>query len=120
MNTVSLHPYFKAHEGKLDAFRALLPQFIERTATEETCLFYDFSICGDEIYCREAYIGGEGVQAHLSNVGDLIQQALQISDLVRLEVHGPAGELEKLKPDLDPLGARWFVFAGGLDRCGRP
>jgi hypothetical protein len=53
-NFVSLHPYFKVHPGKLDAFKAALPAFIEKTVTEEKNLFYGFSINGDEIFAGKA------------------------------------------------------------------
>src|SRR2546430_7988177 len=33
-NFVSLHPYFKVHPGKLEAFKAGLSAFVEKTAGE--------------------------------------------------------------------------------------
>ena len=70
-DVVSLHPYFRAHDAAgLAAFRDLLPRFVEKTRSEPACLFYDFTVNGDEIFCREAYRGAAGVQAHLANVGD--------------------------------------------------
>jgi hypothetical protein len=53
-NFVSLHPYFKAHRGKLKAVKAGFPRFVEKTATEKKNLFYGFTINGDEIFCRKA------------------------------------------------------------------
>ena len=52
---VSLHPYFKVHPGKLEAIKALLPRFVEKTATEKAVLFYAFTMNGFEFFCREAY-----------------------------------------------------------------
>jgi quinol monooxygenase YgiN len=109
-NFVSLHPYFKVHPGKLEAFKAKLPAFIEKTATEEKNLFYGFSINGDEIFCREGYVDAEGVIAHLDNVGVLLAEALKISDLIRLELHGPAQELDKLKGPLAHLNPTLFAI----------
>ena len=57
---VSLHPYFKVHPGKLEEAKSLLPSFIEKTKTEERMLFYGFTLNGDEVFCREAYVGAEG------------------------------------------------------------
>ncbi len=57
-NFVSLHPYFKAHPGKLEAIKAVFPRFMEKTATEGKNLFYGFSVSGDEIFCREGYMDG--------------------------------------------------------------
>ncbi len=117
-NVVSIHPYFKPHEGKLDDFLAMLPTFVERTSTEPACLYYDFTVNDGIIHCREAYIGAEGAQAHLQNVGDLLEQALGIAELLRLELHGPADELEKMKEGLAALNPDWFAYQTGLERVG--
>ena len=114
--TVSIHPYFKVNEGKLEEFKALLPQFIEKTKTEEACLFYDFTINGDIVFCREAYIGGQGAFDHLTNVDPLLKQALEISELIRLELHGSAEELELLREPLCPLNPEWFIFDSGVTK----
>jgi hypothetical protein len=108
-NFVSLHPYFKAHPGKLEVFKAGLPAFSQKTAIEEKNLFYDFTVNGDEIFCREGYAGAEAVLAHLENVGLLLAEAFKIADLTRLEVHGPAAELDKLRGPLAHLKPEWFV-----------
>jgi len=114
--TVSIHPYFKPHEGKLAEFVAGLPAFVERTRTEEAVLHYDFTVCGEIVFCREAYRGGEGALAHLQNVGDLLDKALGIAELIRLEVHGAAAELNKMREPLKDLPVQWFVLETGLER----
>ena len=106
---VSLHPYFKMHPGKLAAVKAGFPQFVEKTAKEKDNLFYGFTVNGDEMFCREAYESAEGVVAHLDNVGALLAEMLTMADLTRVEVHGPAAELEKLKKPLAHLNPAWFV-----------
>jgi quinol monooxygenase YgiN len=106
---VSLHPYFKVHPGKLEAFKAGFPTFVEKTASEEKNLFYEFTVNGDEVFCREAYTDAEGLLTHLDNVGALLAEALKIAELTRLEVHGTASELEKLKAPLAHLKPEWFV-----------
>ena len=110
-NFVSLHPYFKVHAGKLEQFRAGFPAFAKLTKSEPRNLFYEFSVNGDEVFCREGYANAEGLLAHLDNVGALLADAMTIADLVRLEVHGPAAELEKLRAPLAHLKPAWFVIA---------
>ena len=105
---VSLHPYFKIHPGKVDAIKASLPRFVEKTAAEKQNLFYEFSMNGDELFCREAYENAEGLLAHLDNVGALLAETLKIADLTRLEVHGPAQELMKLRKPLEHLNPAFF------------
>ena len=105
---VSLHPYFKVHPGKIEEIKKSLPQFVQKTATESGNLFYEFTMNGDELFCREAYENAEGLLAHLDNVGALLAETLKIADLTRLEVHGPAAELEKLKKPLAHLSPVFF------------
>lgn len=117
-NVVSIHPYFRPHEGQREAFLALLPEFVERTRSEPACLYYDFTIGEELIHCREAYIGAAGAAKHLENVGDLLERAAQLAELQQLEIHGPAEELDQLRPGLADLNPDWFVFHCGLEKVG--
>src|SRR5437868_5135456 len=108
---VSLHPYFKVHPGKLEDFKKRFPMFVELTKKEPKNLFYEFSVNGDEVFCREAYTDAAGLLAHLDNVGALLTHAMKIADLVRVEVHGPAAELEKLREPLAHLKPQWFEIS---------
>lgn len=114
--SVSLHPYFKARAGQLQACLALLPAFVEKTSPDKDCLYYEFTTHGDEIFCREAYTTGAAALAHLDSVGPLLGQMLELADLTRLEIHGPAAELEVMKPTLSGLNPTWFTTACGIVR----
>lgn len=107
---VSLHPYFKAHPGEIERFKARLPEFISQTASEQGNLFYDFTIHGDEIFCREGYLNAEALLRHLNGVDPLLQEVMKIADLTRIEVHGPTAELENLKESLAQLKPVWFTL----------
>jgi len=113
---VTIHPYFKVHPGKLEEFKAGLREFIARTSREPACLFYDFTIADDVVFCREGYVGAEGLLAHAANVGDVLAAALKISDLIRVEIHGPAAELDKLRTACAGLNPVWFAYIDGVVR----
>lgn len=113
---VSIHPYFKARPGQLELAKSLFPQFIEKTSREAGVLYYEFTANGDEIFCREAYRDADGLLEHVTNVGALLERMLEHCELLRIEVHGPAGELEKLRGPLSHLNARWFQREAGLPR----
>lgn len=115
-SVVSIHPYFKVQPGQLEAARALLRQFVDRTSKEPGCRFYDFTINGDVIFCREGYVDAAAALAHLENVGELIQQMLEVSELFRLELHGPAAELDLMRGPLGVFQPAWFVLECGLQR----
>ena len=109
-------PYFKVHDGKLAAFKQLCEEFVSTTSNEPKCLFYGFSFDEDQVHCREGYIDAEGLLAHLDNVGALLEQALKIANITRLEVHGPESELAKLRQPLEQLSPQYFVLEYGFRR----
>ena len=107
---VSLHPYFKVPPDKLPHLTAILPEFAAKTRDETGNLFYEFTINGDEVFCREGYVNAEALLEHLDNVGPMLAEALKMADLIRLEVHGPAAQLQQLKEPLAHLNPAWFVL----------
>lgn len=109
-------PYFKVSNGKLDAFKELCEKFVEKTSDEPKCLYYGFSFYEDQAHCREGYEDAEGVLTHLENVGSLLEEALTISDLTSLEIHGPKEELEKLREPLADLKPKFFILEYGFRR----
>lgn len=112
----TLVPYFQVQEGHLDAFKALGVQFVDKTQTEAGCLHYAFSFNGHIAHCREGYVDADAVLAHLDNVGALLGEALKIAQVIRLEVHGPEAELEKLKAPLAALNPQFFALEPGIRR----
>ena len=109
-------PYFTVHAGKLDQFKSLCERFVDKSRGETKCLYYGFSFDGDRAHCREGYADAEGLLAHLENVGAMLAEALAIADLTRLEVHGPAGELEKLRQPLAEFKPQYFTLEYGFRR----
>ena len=109
-------PYFKISSGKLEDFKALSEKFVEKTSGEPKCLYYGFSFDGDQAHCREGYENAEAVLTHLESVGPLLEEALKIADLTRLEIHGPEEELVKLREPLADLKPQFFILEYGFRR----
>ena len=80
-------------------------------------MHYAFSFNGTTAHCREGYANAEAVLAHLQNVGELLGQALQIAKIVRLEVHAPAAEIEKLRAPMASLNPQFFALEPGIRRA---
>jgi quinol monooxygenase YgiN len=112
----TLVPYFEVPEGQLEAFKALGPKFVDKTRGESGCVHYSFSYSGNVAHCREGYVNADAVLAHLQNVGELLAEALKIAKIIRLEVHAPASEVEKLKDPMASLGPQFFVLEPGIRR----
>jgi hypothetical protein len=73
-------------------------------------------VCGNEAHCREGYADAEGALAHLENVGQLLDEALKMVELIRLEIHGPKEELAKLREPLAKLNPQFFTLEYGFRR----
>lgn len=115
-NCCTIVPYFKIPDENLAEFKAKCEQFVDLTSKEDKVLYYGFSFDGNNAHCREGYADAEGLLAHLDNVGELLGQALKISELSRLEVHGPAAELDKLREPLAGLKPQFFTLEYGFRR----
>ena len=112
----TLVPYFKIHAGQVESFKQGCEAFVEKTSSEPGCLFYAFSFDGEAAHCREGYADADALLSHLENVGALLSEALTMSDITRLEVHGPAAELAKLKVPLAGLNPQFFTLEMGFRR----
>ncbi len=109
-------PYFKVHDGKMEAFRKLCEQLVEKSRQESKCLYYGYSFNEDQAHCREGYQDGDGLLTHLEHVASLLEEALKIADIFRLEVHGPEEELAKLRKPLAHLKPQFFTLEYGFRR----
>ncbi len=113
---VSIHPYFRVPpERRLEAGE-LLRQMVARSSAEPANLFYEFTIQGDVVFCREGYADADALLSHLENVGPVLGEFLKMAAVLRVEVHGPAAELEKLKSALAHLRPEWFELECGFTR----
>jgi quinol monooxygenase YgiN len=109
-------PYFKVKPENTDAFKALCVEFVNKTQGEHECLYYGFTFDEATAHCREGYANADALLAHLENVGALLQEALKIAELIRLEVHGPAEELDKLRGPMAALKPQFFTLEYGFRR----
>ena len=110
----SIHPYFQVAAGKLAEFKRLGVRFVERTRTEPGCLYYGFSYADDLAHCREGYASADALLVHLQNVSALIDEALKIAAIARLEVHAPAAEIAKLRGPLASFNPQFFTLEYGI------
>ena len=113
---LTIHPTFTL----LDKTKALpiMAKFVEATKKEKGCIYYGWTICGDKLFCREAYVNGAAVNAHLENVGKLIGEILAdgVAKLDSIEMHGDSKELEICKPGTKDLGTKYFEVHSGFSK----
>ena len=79
-STVSIHPYFKIHPGKMDEVIGSLPAFVEKTAPRETLL--------DEIHERWQRDRGPRFNGAREVLGFTDQQGLEDATRVGLRKLG--------------------------------
>ena len=71
-------------------------------------VYYEFTISDDTVFRRQAYRDANSLLGHLGNVGARVEQMLQLPTLARLEIHGPAAEIENSRaraPRCSPRGS---------------
>lgn len=100
----------------MDAFKAICKRFIAKTQKEPGCLYYGFSFNGDHAHCREGYVNAQALLDHSANVADIFQEALQLVELTRVEIHGPAQELDKLREHFAELNVDYYTLEQGFRR----
>jgi len=115
---VTILPEFIIPAGKMDEFKAGFPKFYAATKNgpgASGCLYYGFGFSGDSMYCREGYKSAEDCAKHGADVKEIIEEPLKAvgAGNFKLNVVGPAAELEKLKPKLAPRGAIFWELDSG-------
>lgn len=118
----SIYPTFTVHDW--DRAEPLMEEFCKKTKREsgnkDGCIYYGWTKSGDKLKCREAYADGNAVNAHIENVGDLIEKMINtpadnpIAKLDGIQFHGPADELAIVKAEQEALNAEYFVIHSGF------
>ena len=109
----TVHAYYDlTDEGKAEP---VLADLAAKTKTEKGCVYYGWTKAGDTLFCREGYLDSEAVLAHLSNVASCNGLAT-CTRLRRLEIHGPAPQLEKLRKPAEQMKAQCFERHAGFQR----
>jgi len=115
---ITILPEFVIPAGKVDEFKAGFSKFYAATKNgpgAAGCLYYGFGFAGDSMYCREGYKTAEDCAKHGADVKEMIEEPMKAvgAGNFKLNVVGPAAELEKLKPKLAPRGAIFWELDSG-------
>jgi len=107
---VTILPEFIVPADKLAESKANFPKLYAATKGGPGAagmLYYGFSVAGDTVYCREGFKNAEAALLHGADVKGIIEGPMKAAtaENFKLNVVGPAAELEKLKPKLAPRGA---------------
>lgn len=111
---ISIHPIFTVSDwSKYD-----VDSFIEKTKTEEGCLFYGLTKHEDKLIFREAYKDAEAVKEHLAGIGDLLGALLEqgVLKLDSVRLLGPKEEMDKVKEVTDAWGPTYMETMMGFSR----
>jgi quinol monooxygenase YgiN len=114
----TIAPYFEIHEGQGAAFKALALRFVEQARSERGCVHYTFSFSGNLAHCREGYDDAQAILDHLQSIRELLDEALKLAAITRLEIHAPASEIELLRAPLAALNPQFFMLEPGIRRVG--
>ncbi|MBT8284280.1 MAG: hypothetical protein HKO75_02775 [Flavobacteriaceae bacterium] len=107
MSNIQVTAKFKIHPGKEEAFKELAQACMASVKEKDTgTLQYDwyFSQDGSECRVRETYTNSNAVLAHVTNLGPLFGQVLELSEFTP-EIYGDAsdalvGVVEAFSPEV--------------------
>ena len=107
MSNIQITARFKIHPGKEEAFKELAKACMSCVKEKDKgTLQYDwyFSKDGSECRVRETYTNSDAVLAHVTNLGPLFGQILELSEFTP-EIYGDAsdvlvGAVEAFKPEV--------------------
>ena len=88
----SIHPTFTVVDW--EKAKPVMAEFVRRLARSLCACIMAGPLLGTN--CREGYVDGNAVNAHLANVGDCITALLAdgVATLDTIEIHGPIDQLE--------------------------
>jgi quinol monooxygenase YgiN len=114
MEQIKFNALFKISEGKLEDFKALIPQFISTVKEKDPgTIMYDWYLNEEKMECKvlETYANSDAVLAHAANVGELLMKSVEIGTL-SLEVYGNPSEA--LSNALEGFAHKVYTFYSGL------
>merc|ERR1719244_2571728 len=99
-------------KGCTDSHITILPEFVIPAGKIDE---FKVGFAGDSMYCREGYKTAEDCAKHGADVKEMIEEPMKAvgAGNFKLNVVGPAAELEKLKPKLAPRGAIFWELDSG-------
>jgi len=116
MKQLTLKALFKIREGNLEAFKELIPEFIRTTRSKDPgTLTYDWYLNEESLAFSviEVYRDSPSLLAHAGNVGPLLQETGELSDL-SLELYGdPDDELKNALAGME-VEVNLFPYYAGL------
>lgn len=117
---VSVAPYFQIHDGQAATFRTICQKYVDWSSREPGCLYYGFSFSGNVAHCREGFVDANALLAHIENLRPILHEMGEVSTMLRIEIHGVAQELTKLKQPLAGLNPQWFELEYGVRKSIAP
>ena len=114
---LTLQPTFTINDlAKAEPF---MKDCVEATKKEAGCLYYGWTICDDKLFCREAYVDGKAVDAHLENAVGIVGAMLESGavSLDKIELHGPSDQWAACKERADALGMVYYDVDDSFAKC---
>ena len=102
--------------------RPLMAEFLDKTRTQRGAMYSGWTVCGDKLFCREAFAESAFLLEHLREVRPSLDALLEpgTARLLEMQLHGPADELSKCAAAMDGLDTQAFEIVSGFTTLVRP
>merc|ERR1712232_145701 len=95
------------------AFLQSVIEFQRLTKNEKCVKYYGFAMMGDQAVCKEGYASAAAFIAHMENVKGPWRAARLAAEVVKIEVHGPVAEVERLREPLAEFQTSFWSYLDG-------
>lgn len=115
MNDIQVNARLKIQPGKMDEFKILALECVERVKKRDKgTTQYDWFYNEEKSECvvRERYKSSDAALEHIANVGDLLGGLVALAT-ISLEIYGSASE--NLKNALEGFDVCFYDFGVGLE-----
>ena len=95
---------------------------VDLTKSEAGCMYYGWTIQGDKLFCREAYVDAAAVQAHLDNIVPAVGEMLDsgCASLDEINFMGPKAGWSTFKETADSLGGVYWDVDSSFSKFKMP
>jgi quinol monooxygenase YgiN len=114
-SVVTLVGYFNIRPGNADQFRANCEEMVALRGKEPGHLASAYSFNGDAAAAsREDYENADAVKRHMDVGRPIYASTRNLVEVIGVEIHGPAAELDKLRDLFSDLSPRFYVTEFGF------
>jgi len=84
--------------------KLIMTSCVEKAEAESNIIFFGWTQCGDQLFCRAAHASAKGVLKHIDNMKESMDNLTSVATLDRSQIHGPMAQNQLVKDSFKTYG----------------